>query len=97
MRYRIKLESFRSQTINDYVGAKLAGQPHETIKWYAHVVDNNGNAIQVDGNYGLGYDFGNTKEEALLNLRAKLAAHEHAKREIEELNLKVGEIVEIDV
>ncbi len=90
-KYRIKLESFRRLSL--IYDNNLRG----SIQWQAQVVDELDQPIAVNADYSLGYAFGDTKEEALLRLRAKLVKHEEDKREIEELNIKMGEIVEVEI
>jgi len=94
MKYRIQLESFRSHaTVYD----ALANRKEGAIRWSAQVVDAEGKAAAVDGDWGLGNTFGDTKEEALLKLKTKLVKHEANKKEINDLNIKMGEVVEIEL
>jgi hypothetical protein len=94
VKYRIELSSFRShRTVMDALANRSDGE----IRWSAQVIDSKGREIAVDNDWGLGYAFGDTKEEALLNLRIKLAKHEAAVKEVEELNIRMGEVVEIEL
>ncbi len=88
MKYTIKLEAFHQNTF-------ITG--NFMTRWSAQVVDRYNQPIAIDDDYGLGYAFGDTKEEALLKLVNKLKEHEQRKRELRELNIKMGETVEVEV
>jgi len=89
MKYRIKLEVFRP--------THITFRDKKDTRWCAQVIDRNGASLSVDDDWSLGYDFGDTKEEALLKLRIKLVKHEADKKEINDLNIKMGEVVEIEL
>ena len=91
--YRIKAEAFRGHLrVQDYMNGNTEGR----VRWSAAIVDKNGKATDLDGDHSY-MCFGDTKAEAILELKKKLETYERLKKELNLINSKEREFLEITI